>query len=36
VDRAIIRECEAAGLGLEEFVQLALDAMRAIAPDLGL
>ncbi|OGR44837.1 MAG: hydrolase [Elusimicrobia bacterium GWA2_61_42] len=36
VDRAIILECEAMGLQLDEFVQLSLDAMRAIAPDLGL
>jgi len=36
VDRSIILECEAAGIGLEEFVQLSLAAMLAIAPDLGL
>ncbi len=36
VDRGIIMECERLGLTLEEFVQLSLDAMRAVAPDLGL
>ncbi|OIO00782.1 MAG: hydrolase [Elusimicrobia bacterium CG_4_10_14_0_2_um_filter_56_8] len=36
VDRGIIMECEALGLKLEEFVELSLGAMRAIAPDLGL
>ncbi|MFA6002443.1 MAG: HDIG domain-containing metalloprotein [Elusimicrobiota bacterium] len=36
VDREIIRECEPAGIPLPEFAQLAVDAMRAIAPDLGL
>lgn len=36
VDRAIILECEALGLGLEEFVGLALDAMRGRAAELGL
>ncbi|OGR68694.1 MAG: hydrolase [Elusimicrobia bacterium GWC2_61_19] len=36
VDRSIIMECEALGLKLEDFVQLSLDAMLAIAPDLGL
>jgi len=36
VDRGIILECEALGLKLEEFVELSLGAMRAIAGDLGL
>jgi putative nucleotidyltransferase with HDIG domain len=36
VDRAIILECEALGLTLEEFVELALGAMRGISADLGL
>lgn len=36
VDRGIIMECEDLGLGLEEFVELALAAMRGIAPELGL
>lgn len=36
VDREIILECEALGLTLDEFVELSLGAMRAIAPDLGL
>ncbi|MCM2268093.1 MAG: HDIG domain-containing protein [Elusimicrobiales bacterium] len=36
VDRAIILECEVLGLKTEEFLQLSLDAMRSIAPDLGL
>ncbi len=36
VDRGIILECEAAGLKLEEFVELSLGAMREIAPELGL
>lgn len=36
VDRDIIRECEQIGIPLPEFAQLAVDAMRAIAPELGL
>lgn len=36
VDRSIILECEALGLKLEDFIQLSLAAMLAIAPDLGL
>jgi putative nucleotidyltransferase with HDIG domain len=36
VDRSIIMECEALGLGLQEFVELSLAAMLAIAPELGL
>lgn len=36
VDRRIILECELLGLKLEEFVELSLGAMRAIAADLGL
>ncbi len=36
VDRNIIRECEALGLELPEFLALALEAMQGIAPELGL
>ena len=36
VDRSIILECEALGLKLEEFAQLALAAMLAAAPEPGL
>lgn len=36
VDRSIILECEALGLKLEDFLQLSLDAMLSVAPDLGL
>lgn len=36
VDRSIILECEALGLKLEDFVELALNAMRGISADLGL
>ncbi len=36
VDRGIIMECGALGLKLDEFVELSLAAMLAIAPDLGL
>jgi putative nucleotidyltransferase with HDIG domain len=36
VDRAIIMECEALGLSLEDFVELSLAAMRSVSPDLGL
>ncbi|MCX5795419.1 MAG: HDIG domain-containing protein [Elusimicrobia bacterium] len=36
VDRDIIRECEAVGIPLPEFAELAVAAMRAIAVDLGL
>ena len=36
VDRGIIRECEAAGIPLPEFAELAVAAMRSIAADLGL
>jgi len=36
IDRSRIRECELLGISLEEFLQLALDAMKAIAGDLGL
>lgn len=36
VDRSIIMECEALGLKLEEFVELALGAMRSISAELGL
>lgn len=36
VNRSVRMECEMIGIGLDEFVQLSLDAMRAIAPALGL
>jgi putative nucleotidyltransferase with HDIG domain len=36
VDRDIIRECEAIGIPLPEFAEMAVAAMRAIAADLGL
>jgi len=36
VSRESIRECEQAGLTLDEFVGLALEGMKEIAPDLGL
>ena len=36
VNREIIRECEAAGISLQEFVEIALVAMQAISEDLGL
>jgi putative nucleotidyltransferase with HDIG domain len=36
VSRENIRECERLGLTLEEFVELALNAMRQISDDLGL
>ncbi|MDA8130573.1 MAG: HDIG domain-containing protein [Elusimicrobia bacterium] len=36
VDRSIIMECERLGLRLEEFVELALAAMRGISGELGL
>lgn len=36
VDRGIILECESLGFKLEEFVELSLGAMRAIAAELGL
>jgi putative nucleotidyltransferase with HDIG domain len=36
VDRDIIRECEAAGIPLPEFAEMAVVAMRGIAADLGL
>lgn len=36
VNRATIRECEAAGVPLPEFAELALGAMQTIAPELGL
>ena len=34
--RELIKECEQAGIGLEEFLQLGLEALRKIAGDLGL
>lgn len=36
VNRDIIRECEQGGVALDEFILLALQAMRDIAEDLGL
>jgi predicted hydrolase (HD superfamily) len=36
VDRDIIRECEAIGVPLPEFAEMAVTAMRGIAADLGL
>ena len=36
VNRDIIMECNDIGVPLEEFVQLSLDAMQSIAPQLGL
>ncbi|MBI5209861.1 MAG: HDIG domain-containing protein [Elusimicrobia bacterium] len=36
VDRDVIRECEAIGIPLADFAQLAVDAMRPIAAELGL
>jgi len=36
VDRDIILECERLGLTLDEFLQLAIDAIREIAPEVGL
>ena len=36
VDRDKIRECEKAGIPLDEFIDLSLDAMRGISDELGL
>jgi putative nucleotidyltransferase with HDIG domain len=36
VDRNIIMECEALGLGLDEFAEISLKAMQGIADELGL
>ena len=36
VDRDKIRECEQAGIPLDEFIDLSLEAMRGISEDLGL
>jgi len=36
VDRGIIRECERLGLELTEFIDLSVEAMRSIGPQLGL
>jgi predicted hydrolase (HD superfamily) len=36
VNRDTIRECEEIGLGLDEFVAVALGAMRGVAGRLGL
>lgn len=36
VNRDTIRECEKAGLSLEEFVEISLQAMKNIGPEIGL
>ena len=36
VNRDVIKECELAGLPLEQFLQIALDAMKGIAQEIGL
>jgi putative nucleotidyltransferase with HDIG domain len=36
VDRSVILECEQIGIPLEEFSTLCLEAMRGVAPELGL
>ena len=36
VDRDQIKSCERLGLSLDEFIQVALDAMKSIANELGL
>lgn len=36
VNREIIRECEKIGLDVSEFIELGVEAMRGIGPDLGL
>ncbi len=36
VNRDTIRECERLGISIDEFVEIALKAMRDIAPELGL
>ena len=36
VDRSVILECEQIGIPLQEFAALCLDAMRGVAPELGL
>jgi len=36
VNRDVIRECEECGLELSEFLQIALDAMKGIADEIGL
>jgi predicted hydrolase (HD superfamily) len=36
VSREQIRECENAGIALEEFIELSLGAMKGIAGELGL
>jgi len=36
VDRDQIRECEKAGVPVDEFIELALEAMKAIAGEIGL
>lgn len=36
VDRSVILECGQIGIPLQEFVSLALEAMRGVAPELGL
>jgi predicted hydrolase (HD superfamily) len=36
VDRNVIMECEQIGIPLNEFAALSIEAMRAVAPELGL
>ncbi|KKQ28104.1 MAG: lysyl-tRNA synthetase [Candidatus Magasanikbacteria bacterium GW2011_GWC2_37_14] len=36
VDREVIKECEKIGLGVEEFLQLSIEAIRSIAGQIGL
>jgi len=36
VNRDIIRECEEAGIPLDEFIQISLDAIKQIAPEIGI
>ncbi|MFC1654366.1 hypothetical protein ACFL2F_01060, partial [Myxococcota bacterium] len=36
VNREIIKECEKIGLEVPEFIELGVEAMRGIGPDLGL
>jgi uncharacterized protein len=36
VNRAVVMECEQIGLSLDEFLQIALDAMKGIAGEIGL
>ncbi len=36
VNRDTIRECEKLGLSLQEFVEISLDAMKKVGPEIGL